>query len=84
MANSYGQYSEHRVSRVPRQQAGPSLGSAVWQIVSSYRPHKHPRITVALLLWVFGLLAMFALPAPDPLTPEKMARYEDLLLQVNK
>lgn len=33
-------------------------------------------------LWIVGLLVVFVLPAPVPITPEKMARFEQRMFDV--
>lgn len=59
----------------------PDLSSWLWRAVSDYRPRKYPRATGILALWLFGLFAVFLSPAPVKITPEKLARFDQLVAQ---
>lgn len=61
----------------------PDLSSWLWRAVSDYRPRKYPRATGILALWLFGLFAVFLSPAPVKITPEKLARFDQLVAQVS-
>lgn len=73
-SNRYA-YAEARVAQMP------NVSSSLWQAVSNYRPHRSPKATGVLVLWLFGLFAVFLSPAPVKITPEKLARYDQLMLQ---
>ena len=75
-SNRYA-YAEARVAQMP------NVSSSLWQAVSNYRPHRNPKATGVLVLWLFGLFAVFLSPAPVKITPEKLARYDQLILQVS-
>lgn len=44
--------------------------------------HRKPKLASILALYIFGLLAVFLLPAPIRVTPEKIARFEKKLQEV--
>jgi hypothetical protein len=44
--------------------------------VAEYRPHRHPKTTSLLFLWIFGLYAMF-LARPFDVPPENMSIFLD-------
>ena len=60
----------------------PDIPGSLWRAFVDYRPHRYPKVTGLLLLWLFGLFAVFLSPAPVKITPEKLARYDQLVLQV--
>lgn len=68
-------YSEARVATVP------DIPGSLWRAFVDYRPRRYPKVTGLLLLWLFGLFAVFMSPAPVKITPEKLARYDQLVLQ---
>lgn len=74
-SNRYA-YSEARVATTP------SISTSLWRAVRQYRPQRNPKVTGLLFLWLFGLFAVFLSPAPVKITPEKLARYDQLVLQV--
>ncbi len=74
--NSRYAYAEARVARTP------NITGSLWQIVSGYRPHRYPKTTGLLILWLFGLFAVFLSPAPVKITSESLARYDQLAMQV--
>jgi hypothetical protein len=49
----------------------------------NYGPRKHPRLTVTVLLWLFGI-SVFFLPAPVRITPEMSEYFEAKLLEADK
>ena len=69
-------YAEDRVVQIP------DLSESLWRAVSGYRPHRYPRSTGILALWLFGLFAVFFSPAPVKITQEKLDRYTQLVTQV--
>ena len=74
---------EHQQFSVQR--AGParrSAGRAVLRAVASYRPHKQPKLTGILLLWLLGLFSVFLAPAPVKVTEEMFQRFEAKLDEV--
>ena len=70
-------YAEGRVVQTP------DLSGLIWRAISDYRPHKYPRATGILALWLFGLFAVFLSPAPVKITPEKLARFDQLVAEVS-
>ena len=74
--NSRYAYSEARVATVP------DIPGSLWRAVVDYSPRRYPKMTGLLLLWLFGLFAVFLSPAPVKISPEKLARYDQLVLQV--
>ena len=74
--NSRHAYSEARVATVP------DITGSLWRAFVDYRPRRYPKVTGLLLLWLFGLFAVFLSPAPVKITSEKLARYDQLVLQV--
>lgn len=69
-------YAEGRVVQIP------NLSDSLWRAVSDYRPHRYPRTTGILALWLFGLFAVLLAPAPVKITPEKLDRYSQLVVKV--
>lgn len=82
MADRYSSYRTTRqdvhVIRPPNINAG-----SIWQAAASFRPQRHPRITGMFFIWLFGLFAIFLSPSPVKITPEKLARYDQLVLQAS-
>lgn len=60
----------------------PNLSDSLWRAVSDYRPHRYPKSTGILALWLFGLFAVLLAPAPVTITPEKLDRYNKLVMEV--
>lgn len=69
-------YAEGRVVQLP------NLSDLLWRTVSNYRPHRYPKSTGILALWLFGLFAVLLAPAPVKITPEKLDRYNRLVMKV--
>lgn len=69
-------YAEGRVVQIP------NLSDSLWRAVSDYRPHRYPRTTGILALWLFGLFAVLLAPAPVKITPDKLDRYNQLVVKV--
>lgn len=69
-------YAEGRVVQVP------NLSDSLWRTVSNYRPHRYPKSTGVLALWLFGLFAVLLAPAPVKITPDKLDRYNRLVMEV--
>ena len=78
-------YSSYRTTRQDVQIIRPPNFNArsVWQAAASFRPQRHPRITGMFFIWLFGLFAIFLSPSPVKITPEKLARYDQLVLQAS-
>lgn len=74
--NSRYAYSDVRVA------TAPDIPGSLWRAFLDYRPRRYPKVTGLLLLWLFGLFAVFLSPAPIKITPEKLARYDQLVSQV--
>lgn len=69
-------YAEGRVVQPP------NVYESLWRAISNYRPHRYPRSTGILALWLFGLFAVLLAPAPVKMTPEKLDKYNELVKKV--
>lgn len=59
-----------QVAEIP---SGP--GALIWAIHHS-KLYKNPRVVIPVLIWIFGLYAMFFSPPPQPITPEMQAMFD--------